>query len=286
MVSNEGGRLFVVATPIGNLDDLSERARVCLAEADAVAAEDTRRARRLLAHIGVSVPLISLHEHNEQARVDGLLSRLRAGESIALVSDAGTPLISDPGYRLVRAARQAGLPVVPVPGASSVIAALSVAGLPTDRFAFEGFLPARRAARRQRLASLAADPRTLVFFESGRRVAGCLTDMADAFGGEREAVIARELTKLHETVRMDALAILAEWVTADREQQLGEFVVMVRGSDAEPASAASVSEDAVLAPLVAELPTRQAARIAARITGRPRNALYRRALELAGTGKA
>lgn len=279
-MSNEPGRLYVVATPIGNLDDITRRAVTVLASVDAVAAEDTRRGARLLTHLGLRRPLVSLHEHNEDARTGALIARLLAGETLALVSDAGTPLVSDPGYRLVRAAREAGVPVLAVPGASSITAALSVAGLPTDRFLFEGFLPARQAARRRRLGELAGIPCTLVLLESSHRVAASLADLAAVFGSEREAALARELTKAFETVRLDRLGALAEWVAADPDQQRGEHVILVAGAQPAPATAEGPDADAVLAALRAEgIGARQAARIAARLTGEPKNALYRRIID-------
>ncbi len=278
-MSIQAGVLYVVATPIGNPGDLSPRARATLAAVDAVAAEDTRRAGRLLRSLGLQVPLVSCHEHNEQARAPGLVRRLAAGESLALVSDAGTPLVSDPGYRLVRAAREAGIRVSPVPGPSAAMAALSVAGLPSDRFVFEGFLPARAAARRSALEALAQESRTLIFFEAGRRLAGSLADLCAGFGGDREACLARELTKDFETVRSGTLAELRDWVAADPQQQLGELVLVVKGVPAERGSGQTADADRVLSVLLEALPTAQAVSLAARITGAPRNRLYREALE-------
>ncbi|HHO68310.1 MAG TPA: 16S rRNA (cytidine(1402)-2'-O)-methyltransferase, partial [Gammaproteobacteria bacterium] len=193
------GTLFVVATPIGNLGDMTPRGVEVLQQADLIAAEDTRHSRRLAEHFGIATPMLALHEHNERSVAARLVERLRQGESIALISDAGTPLISDPGYQLVRAAREAGVPVVPVPGASALVAALSVAGLPTDRFVFEGFLPPRQAARRKRLEALKDEPRTLVFYESSHRIVDSLNDLKDVFGPGRQALLARELTKAFET---------------------------------------------------------------------------------------
>lgn len=267
------GTLFVVATPIGNLGDLSPRARQVLGEVAAVCAEDTRHTRRLLAHFGIEAELVALHEHNEQAQAVRMLERLRAGESLALVSDAGTPLVSDPGFRLVAAAREAGLRVSPVPGPSALIAALSVAGLPSDRFVFEGFLPAKPAARRERLRALAGEPRTLLFYESSHRIADTLDDMAAVFGEERRGVLARELTKLFETVLDGSLAELRDRVRADADQRKGEFVVLVEGAG-DDADAALVEGRRVYALLSAHLPPSAAARLAAEITGAPRKALY------------
>lgn len=267
------GTLYVVATPIGNLGDLSPRAQDTLRQVAAVCAEDTRHTRRLLAHFGIEAELIALHEHNESAQAARLVERLQAGDSLALVSDAGTPLVSDPGYRLVRAAREAGLRVSPVPGPSAVIAALSAAGLPSDRFAFEGFLPARPAARRERLQRLAGEPRTLVFYEASHRIEETLADTAAVFGVGRRAVVARELTKLFETVLDGTLAELHARVQADADQRKGEFVVLVEpaGDDADALLAEGLRVQALLA---GHLPPSTAARLAAEITGAPRKELY------------
>ncbi|MGE5626338.1 MAG: 16S rRNA (cytidine(1402)-2'-O)-methyltransferase [Bacillota bacterium] len=274
------GVLYVVATPIGNLDDLSPRARRVLSEVHAVAAEDTRHSGALLKHFGIHTPLLSLHDHNEAERAGQLIPRLLAGDSIALVSDAGTPLISDPGFDLVRAARRAGVTVTPIPGASALVAALSVSGLPTDRFVFEGFLPAKASARRERLTALAGETRTLVFYESVHRLKESLEDMAAIFGAERSAVLARELTKLHEGVREAGLSALARWAATDPNAGKGEVVVVVSGA---PGSGASdVEADRVLRFLLEELPVKQAASLAAAITGLNKNPLYQRALELSG----
>jgi 16S rRNA (cytidine1402-2'-O)-methyltransferase len=276
MKYSKSGRLFIVATPIGHRDDLSTRARATLAGADAVIAEDTRRARVLLASHALTRPLLSLHEHNEAARLPALLQRLHEGQDLALISDAGTPLISDPGFRLVRAASEAGVRVVPIPGPSAPIAALSVVGLPTDRFVFEGFLPARAGARATRLHELRDETRTLVFFEAPHRLSDTLEAMVEAFGGDREAALARELTKRYETVRREALAVLREWVAGDSDQQRGECVIVVRGAAGDKTEVSTAARD-VLAVLSAELPLRQACRLAAKITGCSANALYREA---------
>ena len=268
-----GGTLFIVATPIGNLEDLSPRAQRTLAEVAAVCAEDTRHTRRLLGHYGIDAELVALHEHNEQALAVRLVQRLQAGESLALVSDAGTPLVSDPGFRLVAAARAAGIRVSPVPGPSALIAALSVAGLPSDRFAFEGFLPAKAAARRERLQKLAGESRTLLFYESSHRIVDTLEDMVVAFGSERRAVLARELTKLFETVLDGSLEALRDRVQADADQRKGEFVLVVEGAG-DDADAALAEGRRVYALLSSHLPPSAAARLAAEITGAPRKALY------------
>ncbi len=280
-MSNPVGRLYVVATPIGNRDDISRRAAETLRTVDRIIAEDTRHSGRLLAFLGIDRPLLSLHEHNETAAMQRAIDLLRAGESLALISDAGTPLISDPGFPLVRSCRAQGIRVEPVPGPSALIAALSVCGLPTDRFRFEGFLPRRGQARRVHLEALRHEVVTLVFYESSHRVVETLHDLVAVFGPERQAVVARELTKLHETVRPGPLAVLLEWVEADEDQRRGEFVLIVAGADEDP-RAASAEVDALLTVLLEELPLKQAARIAARLSGVKKNRLYQRALELSG----
>jgi 16S rRNA (cytidine1402-2'-O)-methyltransferase len=273
MPTVQPGNLFVVATPIGNREDMSGRAIATLREADVIAAEDTRHSRPLLLHHNIDTPLVALHEHNEREVVDALVRRLLDGQAVALISDAGTPLVSDPGFRLVRAARAAGIRCVPVPGACAAIAALSVAGLPSDRFVFEGFLPPKAAARRSRLQELAGEPRTLIFYESSHRVAESLADMREAFGGGREAVLARELTKLFETVIGEPLAELAARVAADPDQQRGECVILV-GGRGEEADARLAEGQRVFALLREELPPAKAAKLAAAITGAPRKSLY------------
>lgn len=281
-MSIEAGTLYIVATPLGNLMDLSPRAVAVLRAADLIAAEDTRHSAGLLRHFTIGTPAISLHEHNEGARVPELLLRLQQGESIALISDAGTPLISDPGYRLVRMAREAGLRVSPVPGPSAPIAALSAAGLPTDRFVFEGFLPARAGARRQRLQELEAETRTLVFFEAGRRTAASLAEMREVFGPARQAVIARELTKLFETLHGDRLDRLCEWLAADAQRHKGEFVIVVEGAVPQGDAADEQRARRVLSLLLGEVPLKTAARLAAELIGGNRNALYKLALRMKG----
>ena len=266
------GRLYVVGTPIGNVDDLSPRARDVLAKADVIAAEDTRHTRGLLSRIGVESRLIAYHEHNENERVPELLEQLARGKSVALVSDAGTPLISDPGWRLVHAAQAAGVAVVPIPGPCAAVAALSVAGLPTDHFVFEGFLPRRDSARAERLESLKREQRTIVFYEAVHRIAATLSALCDTFGSERRAAIARELTKTHEQIVTGTLAELSGRLDAS-VPLLGEFVIVVGGA------AAAVPDEAeaqrVYALLAAELPPDQALKLTAAVTGVSRNALYR-----------
>jgi 16S rRNA (cytidine1402-2'-O)-methyltransferase len=282
IIVTTAGRLYVVATPIGHLGDVSQRMRDTLGAVAVVAAEDTRHTGRLLAALGLEVPLLSLHEHNERERAAQVVARLAAGEDVALVSDAGTPLVSDPGYALVRAAIDAGITVIPVPGPCAAIAALSVAGLPTDRFCFEGFLPPREAARRAQLEALAGEPRTLVFYEAPQRLAASLADMRDLLGPARRAAVARELTKAFETVYHGDLAALAARSADDAQMTRGELVVVVEGQRQAPAAADEV--DRILRVLLASLPASQAAGLAAELTGAGRNACYRRAQELAREG--
>ncbi|HMB43706.1 MAG TPA: 16S rRNA (cytidine(1402)-2'-O)-methyltransferase [Luteimonas sp.] len=265
--------LYVVATPIGNIGDLSPRALDVLKSVSAICAEDTRHTRQLLARHGVDKPLVALHEHNEDALADRLVVRLLAGESLALVSDAGTPLVSDPGFRLVRAARVAGVRVSPLPGPCAFVAALSAAGLPSDRFVFEGFLPAKAGARRERLQRLAAETRTLAFYESAHRIEEALADMALLFGDDRPAVLARELTKLFETILDGSLGDLRDRVAADPNQRKGEFVVLVQGAP-DVADARLVEGRRLYAALGQHLPPSTAAKIAAELSGAPRKALY------------
>lgn len=272
------GVLVIVATPIGNLDDLSKRALDALAEADLIAAEDTRRTRRLLSHFGLKKPLIAVHDHNEIEVSAKLLQRLAAGENVVLVSDAGTPLISDPGYRLVTSAIDRGVAIRQVPGPSAVIAALTVAGLAVDSFSFEGFLPPKAESRRARLAQLENEPRTLVFFESVHRVGECLRDMVIHFGADRRAAVCRELTKAYESVYRGELADLVAQAEDGRLVAKGEFVIVVAGSDAEPDIGAET--DRLLQLLLAELPLKAAVRIAVELTGGRRNEIYQRALAL------
>ncbi|PZW67818.1 16S rRNA (cytidine1402-2'-O)-methyltransferase [Pseudomonas sp. URMO17WK12:I1] len=285
MTANEAprsaaGTLFVVATPIGNLDDLSARALKVLGEVALIAAEDTRHSARLMQHFGIGTPLAACHEHNERDEGNRFIERLLAGDDVALISDAGTPLISDPGYHLVRQARAAGIRVVPVPGACALIAALSAAGLPSDRFVFEGFLPAKTVGRRARLELVREEPRTLIFYEAPHRILECLQDMREVFGGERQALLARELTKTFETLQGMPLEQLCEWVAADANQQRGECVVLVAGWQApEDEAAVSVEALRVLDLLLAEMPLKRAAALAAQITGVRKNLLYQAALD-------
>jgi 16S rRNA (cytidine1402-2'-O)-methyltransferase len=267
------GTLYIVGMPIGNLADLSTRSTAVLGEVDLIAAEDTRRTGRLLSRIGVQTRLIAYHEHNEDASAAGLIERLQAGAKVALVADAGMPLISDPGWRLVSQARAAGIAVVSVPGPSAVIAALSVSGLPTERFCFEGFLPRAAGRRSDRLAVLAAESRTMVFFESVHRLAATLAEMQNCFGAERPAAIARELTKLHESVHSGGLGDLVSQL-GNAISIRGEFVILIGGKRSlESAGNEEVSR--IYALLAAELTPDRALKLAIEITGRSRNEVYR-----------
>ncbi len=279
-VRPRSGRLDVVATPIGNLSDLSARARESLASADVIAAEDTRRTLGLLQALGVSRPLVSLHAHNEARRLPDLLARLQAGHVVALVTDAGTPLLSDPGSLLVRSAATAGIEVRPIPGPSAITTALAAAGLPTDRFCFEGFLPATQRERRERLGELAAERRTLVFFEAPHRIASALVDLATAFGPERPAAVARELTKIHETIYRGALGELAARARDDENFQRGELTIVVQGAaaDSNPADLRALRRTVEV--LAKELPPGKAAALAAELTGATRQEAYAIALEI------
>ncbi|MGD9583916.1 MAG: 16S rRNA (cytidine(1402)-2'-O)-methyltransferase [Lysobacterales bacterium] len=269
------GRLYVVATPIGNRDDLSARAIATLQAVDTIACEDTRHSAPLLSAIGSKARLFALHDHNEQQASDALIALLAKGADLALISDAGTPLISDPGFRLVQKAAAAGFPVVPIPGPSALIAALSVAGLPSDRFSFEGFLPAKSTARRAVLQALSGDPRTLIWYEAPHRIAETLGDAVVVFGPERAGVIARELTKTFETVLRGSLGELVTRVNADPNQQRGEIVLLVAGAPVAEASVRQLAEgERIFALLRQELPASSAVRLAAAISGAPKNALY------------
>jgi len=283
-VSN-AGTLYVVATPIGNLEDMTPRAVRVLSEVDLIAAEDTRHSGKLLKHFGIDTKTEAIHEHNERSQVPRLIEILKAGKSIAFITDAGTPLVSDPGFHLVRSARQAGLTVIPVPGACAAIAALSAAGLPSDRFVFEGFPPPKSAARRAAYEKLCEESRTLIFYESPHRILESLKEMTEIFGPEREAVLARELTKQFETVRNGTLTELSEWVNRDPHQQLGEFVILIHGVPRVEREAVDGEAERVLKILLDELPVSQAAALAARITGLKKNRLYEYALSLKGGGK-
>ncbi|QIL88393.1 16S rRNA (cytidine(1402)-2'-O)-methyltransferase [Microbulbifer sp. SH-1] len=271
--------LYIVATPIGNLADMVPRAVEVLQSADLVAAEDTRHSQRLFSHFSIDTPLVAYHDHSDDQRTAKILERLEQGQVVALISDAGTPLISDPGYRLVREARERGFAVVPIPGPCAFVAALSAAGLPSDRFTFEGFLPAKPLAREKALQSLAGEIRTMVFYEAPHRVLDTLEAMRQIFGDTREAVIARELTKAFETIQLLPLAELVEWVRADSNQQRGEIVLLVRGADATKAAELDAESERVMKLLLAELPPKRAAAVAAEITGVNKKLLYNWSLE-------
>ncbi len=278
------GVLYVVATPIGNLGDLSSRAQGILASVDTIAAEDTRHTARLLSHFGIKRPLLACHDYNERERSEQIVNRLQAGESVALVSDAGTPLISDPGYHLVNAVRDAGLKAVPMPGPCALIAALSVSGLPSDRFFFEGFLPAKGTSRRKRMAELRDFPHTWIVYESPHRIQEMLADMATELGGERRVVLARELTKTFETVLTGTVAELQQQLVDDENQRRGEFVVLVHGAPKVEVVDDEVSPESlqILAVLVEELPMKQASQIAAKLTGVKSKVLYKAGLAMKG----
>jgi 16S rRNA (cytidine1402-2'-O)-methyltransferase len=275
--------LYIVATPIGNLGDISQRALDVLRSADLIAAEDTRHSSRLTQHFGISTRLVSYHDFSSSAREDAILADLQAGRTVALISDAGTPLISDPGYSLVSRARQLSIPVIPIPGACALTTALCAAGLPTDRFVFEGFPAHKQGARRQLFESLVEEQRTLIFYESPHRIADSLKDMCEVFGAQRHAVVCRELTKTWETIHGDSLQALCDWIMADDNNRRGEFVVLVHGATARAEDEMPVEAERQLRVLLDELPVKQAAALAARLTGLKKNALYKRALEISGT---
>ena len=273
------GTLYIVPTPIGNLGDLSPRAQQVLAEVAAIAAEDTRHSRKLLQQFAINNEVFALHEHNERERAQAVITRLQAGDSLALISDAGTPLISDPGYVLVQQCREQGLRVVALPGPCAITTALSGAGLPTDRFTFEGFLPAKPQQRRKTLAELVAEPRTLVFYESPHRIVATLQDLQEVFGTERKMVLARELTKQFETYLSGSIAEVAAQVNADANQQRGEFVLMLSGAPTTEQQADVQTGLRTLQLLREHLPLKKAAACAAEIHGLRKNQLYQLALE-------
>ncbi|MFT5930797.1 MAG: 16S rRNA (cytidine1402-2'-O)-methyltransferase [Oceanospirillaceae bacterium] len=274
--------LYVVSTPIGNLDDLSPRAVETLKKVDLIAAEDTRHSGRLMQHFGISTPMLAVHDHNERARAQMLVNKLAQGQSIALISDAGTPLISDPGYHLVSAVRDAGYQVVPVVGPCALIAGLSVSGLATDRFSFYGFLPAKSSGRTQHLKKLESVTHTQVFYESPHRIVAMVDDIVSVMGPDRQLVLARELTKTFETVYGAPAGQVQTWLAADHNQQKGEFVVLIAGAQPEELQDIGPEEERILTLLLAELPIKKAAAITASISGHKKKALYDRALELQG----
>lgn len=272
------GTLYLVATPIGNLADITQRASSVLSQVDIIAAEDTRHSQRLLSHLGIRSRLLAYHEHNEDRVTPKLLDELASGKSIALISDAGTPLISDPGYRLVSQAHDRGVDVVPIPGVCAAIAALSAAGLATDAFTFEGFPPAKQGARLHFLEQLAGQQRTMVFYVSCHRIIETLKDMQSVFGGDRRVTFARELTKTFETIKRAELSELVDWVEVDENQRKGEIVLVVEGKTAEVGDASQV--DHYLSILLKELPVKQSVSLVVKMTGENKNDIYRRALEL------
>ncbi|MEL0584251.1 MAG: 16S rRNA (cytidine(1402)-2'-O)-methyltransferase [Candidatus Thiodiazotropha sp. (ex. Lucinoma kazani)] len=274
------GVLYVVATPIGNLDDFSQRAVDTLKQVDCIYAEDTRHTKPLLMRYGINTPMRSLHQYNEQSQLETLLNALGTGQSIALVSDAGTPLISDPGFPLVREVAKRDGRIIPVPGASALICALSVAGLPTDRFVFAGFPPRNTTQRQSWMQTLARQESTLIFYESCHRVVDSLSDMLLVFGPTREGVIARELTKLHETLLRGSLELLIERVQEDANQRKGEFVILIAGAACQSEQRVEVDVEQMLITLLAELPLKQAVALASKITGMKKNNLYKQALKI------
>ncbi len=276
-MTTPSGTLYIVATPIGNLQDISARALTTLRTVDLIAAEDTRHTGRLLQHFGIQQPMLAVHDHNENDVLQKLLDRLSTGINIALVSDAGTPLISDPGFPIVRACRAADIPVVPIPGPSALIAALSVAGLPANPFYFAGFPPRKRVARRAWLATHNNQTATLVYYESAHRVHACLQDMSETFGAERQAVCARELTKLYETIVQGSLEYVMQHISP---QPKGEIVLLVAGNDTIQ-TAEQMEIDHCLRTLLAELPLKQAVGLATKLLKQPKNTVYQRALVLA-----
>ncbi|MFL0810798.1 MAG: 16S rRNA (cytidine(1402)-2'-O)-methyltransferase [Agarilytica sp.] len=274
--------LYIVPTPLGNLADMSIRAIDTLKQVQHIAAEDTRHSGKLLSHHGINTPLISYHDHGGDAQLNRILGLLKGGDSVALISDAGTPLISDPGYRLVSEVRREGFSVVPIPGACALVAALCASGLPSDRFSFEGFPPAKSQARLRVYESLAADERTLIFYESTHRIEDSLVDMVKAFGADRMAVIARELTKTFETFLHAPLEDLLKQLQEDANQKKGEFVVLVHGAVLEKSEGLDAESERVLSLLLGELPLKQASALAAKITGEKKNKLYQWALDQKG----
>ncbi|MFZ7171490.1 16S rRNA (cytidine(1402)-2'-O)-methyltransferase [Avibacterium volantium] len=278
-MDNLTGILYIVATPIGNLQDISQRALQVLEQVDLVAAEDTRHSGLLLSHYGIKKPFFALHDHNEQQKAEILCEKLLQGTTIALVSDAGTPLISDPGFHLVRKCRQAGIKIVPIPGACAAIAGLCASGIASDRFCFEGFLPAKSKARCDKLENLAKEDRTLIFYESTHRILDCLADMEKVFGAERYVVLARELTKTWETIHGDEVGALRKWVNEDPNRSKGEMVLIVEGNVSSEEESFSPEAIKALTLIAKELPLKKAAAIVAELYGYKKNALYQFGLE-------
>ena len=276
----EAGVLYVVATPIGNLADITQRALGVLAGVDLICAEDTRHSGHLLQQYQITTKTLAMHDHNERDRAPDIVARLQQGKSVALISDAGTPLISDPGFHLVRLAHEQGVKVVPIPGASAMLAALSAAGLPSDRFVFEGFLSSKAAARKKRLEEMATETRTVIFYEAPHRLLHTLADMVSVFGEDRHVVLARELTKTFETIKGDAVGALLQWATDDPNQQKGEIVLLVKGMEAGDSEEVAAEAQRILKLLMAELPLSQASALAAKITGSKKKPLYQLGLSL------
>jgi len=274
------GTLFIVATPIGNLDDITFRAVEVLKSVDIVLAEDTRHSKKLLLHLDISKPIRAFHEHNEREKTKAIIGEIYSGKSIALISDAGTPLISDPGYYLVAQAKKEGLKVVPIPGPSALITALSASGLASDRFTFLGFLPSKKTARVKLLKSLINRTETSIFYESPKRILATLTDMHRIFGDNREVCLAKELTKVFETIQTDSIPNLIKYLTADQNNQKGEFVILISANDKIDIAEAETQWDSLLPILCAEMGASKAAKIAAKITGIDKKHCYKRALDL------
>ena len=270
--------LYIVSTPIGNLADMTFRAITVLKSVQVIAAEDTRHSQILLSHYHIHTPCISLHEYNEATRLEKIISRLRDKKSIALISDAGTPLISDPGFKLVRAVREANFPVIPIPGACASIAALVASGLPTDRFIFEGFLPVKSTALEKRLSTFKTETRTMIFYESAHRIVDTLQSMKKIFGADRVAVIAKELTKSFETIEQNCLATLCEWITADPYRQKGEFVILLQGSTLDRDHSDHIKQTLTI--LLRELPLKQAVSLTCRLTHANKKMVYTMALSI------
>ena len=279
-MNNESlGTLFVVSTPIGNLGDMTIRAQQVLNDVDKIAAEDTRHSKRLLDHFGIRTPMFALHEHNESQKSEYIVELLQGGKSVALISDAGTPLISDPGFYLVSQVRQAGLVVVPIPGASALTAALSVSGLPSDRFSFEGFLPAKSSQRLTSLKKLSEESRTMIFYEAPHRIKASLMGMLESFGSNRTAVLAKELTKSFESVQSGTFDELLRWLEEDEARTKGEFVILVRGAEVRE-NMVSAETEHLMKVLMSELPLKQSAALASKISGIKKNELYELGLTL------
>lgn len=282
-MSDGTGVLYIVATPIGNLADISRRALEVLQRVDLIAAEDTRHSRKLLSHYGINTPMMALHEHNEREQANEIVNSVSNGKSVALISDAGTPLISDPGYYLTRLAHEAGIRVVPIPGPSALIAALSASGMPTDRFVFEGFLPSRATARDDYLQQLSTEPRTMVFYEAPHRLLETVTAICNQFGANRNMVLARELTKTYETIRQASCEEMLNWLNANAQQQKGESVLIVEGKAEDSQQDqlhAEIDIDRLLEVLLTGMSVRDAARNASELTGLGKNDLYQRALQI------